>query len=264
MPSHLDQIENILQELIERSSDIMPWQIHHMPLAKRLVESMQDYLVRNEKGKLIAPGYFQIMVNPQNLIEWQNQPLLLKTLTNALCDAAEQAGIEFSSQPVIRLTSHDDLLMNDIEIDASYISENSGETAVIQVDPNPVIQRELSDAYLIFEGNQIIPLSQNVTNIGRKPENHLVLDDPRVSRSHAQIRNVGGKHVLFDLNSTGGTFINGHRMTQQTLKPGDVISFAGVKIIYAQDAASSVNNKPPTGTSPIETKPGSPGSQIVK
>jgi pSer/pThr/pTyr-binding forkhead associated (FHA) protein len=41
--------------------------------------------------------------------------------------------------------------------------------------------------------------------------------------------------VLFDLNSTGGSFVNGQRTNQSVLYPGDVISLAGVALIFGQD-----------------------------
>jgi pSer/pThr/pTyr-binding forkhead associated (FHA) protein len=66
-------------------------------------------------------------------------------------------------------------------------------------------------------------------------ENQLVIDDPRVSRNHAQLRAIKGRFVLFDLNSTGGTFVNGQRTSQTVLYPGDVISLAGVALIFGQD-----------------------------
>jgi pSer/pThr/pTyr-binding forkhead associated (FHA) protein len=50
----------------------------------------------------------------------------------------------------------------------------------------------------------------------------IVIDDPRVSRNHAQLRDTG-RFVLFDLNSTGGPQ-NGQRTSQTVLYPGDVIS----------------------------------------
>jgi pSer/pThr/pTyr-binding forkhead associated (FHA) protein len=39
---------------------------------------------------------------------------------------------------------------------------------------------------------------------------------------------------LVDLNSTGGTYINGNKITESILYPGDVISLAGVTLIYRQ------------------------------
>ena len=41
---------------------------------------------------------------------------------------------------------------------------------------------------LIVGGNQLVPLNRSVTNIGRRLDNHVIIDDPRVSRAHAQLR----------------------------------------------------------------------------
>ena len=43
-----------------------------------------------------------------------------------------------------------------------------------------------------------------------------------------------GPYVIFDLQSTGGTTVNGHRVVQQTLTPGDVIALAGVSLVYGK------------------------------
>jgi pSer/pThr/pTyr-binding forkhead associated (FHA) protein len=91
------------------------------------------------------------------------------------------------------------------------------------------------NAFLIVEGVKVHPLREAVVNIGRRLENHIVIDDPRISRNHAQLRAIKGRFVLFDLNSTGGTFVNGQRTTQTVLYPGDVISLAGVALIFGQD-----------------------------
>src|SRR5512143_1566747 len=90
------------------------------------------------------------------------------------------------------------------------------------------------DAFVIVDGIKVIPLSQPLIRIGRRLENNLVLDDPRVSRTHAELRAINGRYVLFDLNSTGGTFVNGLKITQSVVYPGDVISLAGVNLVYGQ------------------------------
>ncbi len=90
------------------------------------------------------------------------------------------------------------------------------------------------DAFVIVDGVKVIPLTTPLVRIGRRLENNLVLDDPRVSRTHAELRAINGRYVLFDLNSTGGTFVNGIRITQSVVYPGDVISLAGVNLVYGQ------------------------------
>ncbi len=46
------------------------------------------------------------------------------------------------------------------------------------------------NSFFVMEGGKINPLVKAVINIGRMLENHLVIDDSRVSRRHAQLRAV--------------------------------------------------------------------------
>ena len=53
--------------------------------------------------------------------------------------------------------------------------------------------------------------------IGRAPESDLVVPDLSVSRSHAELRNLGdGRYEIADLGSHNGTFVNGQRIAQPT------------------------------------------------
>lgn len=92
-------------------------------------------------------------------------------------------------------------------------------------DPQPV-------AFLIVEGNRTIILDQEITTIGRKADNHIVINHEYVSRHHAHIRFVDGQYLLEDLHSTVGTSLNGVRIQRAVLQPGDVISLGGAPIIF--------------------------------
>ena len=98
-----------------------------------------------------------------------------------------------------------------------------------QIEPIP------PNAFLIVEGIKFYHLVKPVISIGRRLENDLVIDDPRVSRNHAQLRAVEGHYVLSDLSSTGGTFVNGSRISETIIYPHDTISLGGVKLIFQQD-----------------------------
>ena len=91
------------------------------------------------------------------------------------------------------------------------------------------------NAIFLMEGGRSYPLDQPVINIGRMLDNDLVIDDPLVSRHHAQLRAVDGHFVLVDTNSTGGVFVNERRVTQTVLYPNDSISLAGFILIFHQD-----------------------------
>jgi pSer/pThr/pTyr-binding forkhead associated (FHA) protein len=88
------------------------------------------------------------------------------------------------------------------------------------------------NAFLIVNGADVFPLKKSIITIGRMEDNDLVLKEERISRYHAQLRAVKGQYILIDLKSTGGTSVNGEKITQVALFQGDVISLAGVPIIY--------------------------------
>jgi signal transduction histidine kinase len=59
--------------------------------------------------------------------------------------------------------------------------------------------------------------------IGRDPASEVPLRDPGVSRHHARLDLQGDRHILRDLNSSNGTFVNGVRVVESNIQPGDQI-----------------------------------------
>jgi predicted component of type VI protein secretion system len=73
-------------------------------------------------------------------------------------------------------------------------------------------------------------LSKRVTTMGRSRECDLVIPDPNVSRTHAEIRHIGTDWFLVDLGSTNGTELNGQEVKRQVLGAGDVIGIGTTDI----------------------------------
>ena len=96
------------------------------------------------------------------------------------------------------------------------------------------------NAYLIVN-SEVYPIKHHLTNLGRKLDNHIVINDPRVSRNHAQIRFIENRFILLDLNSTGGTAVNGKSITQSVLYSGDAISLAGCEVKFVQDTPKMIS-----------------------
>ena len=94
--------------------------------------------------------------------------------------------------------------------------------------------QDAEEAFLIVNGVELFPIKQAIVSIGRRIDNQLVLNDPRVSRAHAEIRCIRGRFVIFDMHSSGGTYVNAKRVTHSVLYDSDVISLAGVHLIFRQ------------------------------
>lgn len=75
-----------------------------------------------------------------------------------------------------------------------------------------------------------VPFEQQVT-IGRDVYNSLSLQDGEISRSHAIIFDQGDQACIKDLNSRNGVYVNGERVTEHALEPGDEI-IVGSSIIF--------------------------------
>jgi serine/threonine protein kinase len=59
---------------------------------------------------------------------------------------------------------------------------------------------------------KMLPLPAGTVTIGREPGNHIVLDDQKASRKHAQITWDGIDYHVMDLNSRNGTFLDNSRL----------------------------------------------------
>jgi pSer/pThr/pTyr-binding forkhead associated (FHA) protein len=76
------------------------------------------------------------------------------------------------------------------------------------------------------------PVERPVTVIGRAIDVDIVLDDPGVSRRHAEVHVVDGRARVIDLGSTNGTFLNGERVHAGTLTDGSTITVGRTRITY--------------------------------
>ncbi len=93
---------------------------------------------------------------------------------------------------------------------------------------------DFNNACLVLN-HHVYRLKAVVTKIGRQFENDCVIDDLTVSRQHAEIRQENGTFVLYDLNSTSGTFVNNIQINKKDLKTGDIITLGNFPMIFVLD-----------------------------
>jgi hypothetical protein len=204
-------------------------------LIRDLVEAMTHGL-KQDDDHLLAPNHYTIRLAPALASDLRSSPALLIDLAVAIEKAGEETGISFSSTPNISILEDPHLSQGEFKISARNIKGPPESTkAFHQVAGSDSLEIPLN-AFLIINGNQVYPLTQPVVNIGRRIDNNLVIDHPSVSRVHAQLRAIDNHFVLFDLGSTGGTFVNQERINRTVLYPGDVISLATIPVVYGQDS----------------------------
>jgi len=236
----LSRLEARLRELLEvRLIRALPGRKPEDLLVHNLAQAMETNARVDPKGSRVAPNVYTLLVNASAHARWQ-EPGLVDGLLELIKTAAADAGLRFDTPPTLTFADDPAILSDEFRIVASHSAEAVAQTQDMQADTDGHSAAEETpaipeSAFLIVAGVKEFPLTRAVVNIGRRLDNDLVVDDPRVSRHHAQLRAIKSRYVLFDLNSSGGTFINGQRTSQTVLYPGDVISLAGVSITFGQD-----------------------------
>lgn len=106
-----------------------------------------------------------------------------------------------------------------------------GQPQPTQVQPQPTIAQfpgaSVRLNMTVVSGTlsgQVFSFAPGTLRIGREQGYEILLaQDPMVSRSHAEISHTAQGWAVRDLGSTNGTYVNGVRVTQQLLKPGDMV-----------------------------------------
>lgn len=238
MALQLGDVEKRLQSLIEiHLTKYLPGANYQDRIAQRLSDALHASMAVQATGNAAKiPHKFALVIHPSTQDQWKKEPLLVEELSRIFCLMVSELGIQCEDDaPILTIITDplveiDDLqirVLKDADIGETQAMKNSADQVDESTPPKP--------AFLIVGGTKVFAIQTAVTNIGRRLDNHLVVDDPRVSRYHAQVRYVRGRFLIFDLNSTGGTYVNGQRASQSVLYPGDVISLAGLPIIFGQD-----------------------------
>ncbi|HSP07841.1 MAG TPA: FHA domain-containing protein, partial [Acidobacteriota bacterium] len=104
--------------------------------------------------------------------------------------------------------------------------EMLSKTFVLMASPVLVIRKGKSVGQT-FSLNRVYPVS-----IGRSRVNEIRLDDATISGQHCRIIPEQGHHVVCDLGSTNGTFVNEKRVNKQILNEGDIIKVGETQFLY--------------------------------
>ena len=86
-------------------------------------------------------------------------------------------------------------------------------------------------------------LKVDKTTIGRVEDNTFQIAEPSVSSHHCEVLLRGSEVVVKDLDSTNGTFINGEKVTESPLRPGQILRLGQIEMRLETDAAASPTKK---------------------
>jgi hypothetical protein len=237
MREQLSKLEGQLEILFEDSlAKLIGEEISAGTLASQLARTMEDGLRRDEAGNAYAPNEFALTLNPDDAKRMAGQaPDIQATLAESVAQAAQRCGYSMTHQPSITLASDPTLARREIRVISWHSSNPLEFTKAMERQAQDLSVQMPRGAFLILGDGRHFSLEDPLINVGRRIDNQIILEDAHVSRTHCQLRVRDGRYVLFDLGSTGGTQVNGRKVKQHILRPGDVITIAESRLVYGED-----------------------------
>jgi predicted component of type VI protein secretion system len=97
----------------------------------------------------------------------------------------------------------------------------------------------MSTFHLVLPSGRVVSFNQDTISIGSDPSSDLVIDDRSVSGHHATVERHPQGWQVSDQASAEGTFVNGMRVTERLLRPGQELRLGAAVLRVAQGPGGS-------------------------
>jgi hypothetical protein len=242
--SVLRSLESKIAGLVEGTfSRAFRSEVRPVEIARKLAREMEEHKSVSV-SRTYVPNEYRVFLSPRDRERFADYEDALATeLAGYLLEYARRERLDLMARPVIEFETDDRLGLGEFGIQTGAIQapqdapavqgpangEQSGRTMVYSAAgrvAEPLEERarvRTQTALLLLDGKRLVVGPTGAT-LGRSRQCDVVLNDPNVSRQHAEIRPRGGSWVLSDLGSTNGSCLNGRRIdSPEVLKRGDEI-----------------------------------------
>ncbi len=248
--SVLRSLESKIASLVEGTfSRAFRSEVRPVEIARKLAREMEEHKSAS-LSRTYVPNEYRVYLSPRDRERFADyEDALTSELAGYLLEHARRERLALMSRPVVEFETDDRLGLGEFGIQTRVVSHEdagegepeppaSGRTMVYSSAgrvAEPLEQRarvHQQTALLITGGKRLVVGPAGVT-VGRSRQCDVTLDDPNVSRTHAEIRPRGGSWVLTDLGSTNGSRLNGRRLEgPEVLKPGDQIELGTSRLQF--------------------------------
>jgi Protein of unknown function (DUF3662)/FHA domain len=229
--------------------------VQPVELAHKLAKEMEDNQMVSV-SRVYVPNHYRVFLSPKDREQFASyEPALRKELSDYLLEHARQESFALSTRPQVEFHTDERLDLGEFGIQAQLLAPPEEE---VEAGPAPTPAPSSGDfghtmvyspsrearrmepaldrrqALLVGEGRRNV-LSGSRVVLGRSREADIVVNDPNVSRRHAELRRDEGGWQIVDLGSTNGIKVNGRRVDQQELSAGDQITLGVTDLTFELD-----------------------------
>ncbi len=251
--SVLRNLESKIAGLVEGTfSRAFRSEVRPVEIARKLAREMEEHK-SSSVSRTYVPNQYRVFLSPRDRERFADyEDALAGELAGYLLEYARRERLALLSRPVIEFETDDRLGLGEFGIQTriaqpeelegeeppEHERDEAGRTMIYSAAgrvAEPLEERARSrneTALVLYKGKRLMVGPTGVT-LGRSRQCEIVLDDPNVSRQHAEIRPRGGSWVLTDLGSTNGSSVNGRRIDgPEVLKPGDELELGTSQMTF--------------------------------
>jgi hypothetical protein len=233
----MNRFEDLAQQLIEASlSRAMGGKLSGNEVLRAIVRAIDDAQAEGAAPASSVPNHFWVTLNDNDLRELERtHPRIADELSESVRQIMLQMGLRLDAPPRVLLWGSPNVPAHRLSVKARHISNNLPQ---MDTAATPALSAQLPrKPFLIVDGRRHINLTSTLVRIGRSHDSDVIVDDRRVSRKHLELRwqDALSKFLAVDMDSTGGTSLNGYGIKQCPLEAGDVLSLGGFEIIYGEE-----------------------------
>jgi hypothetical protein len=224
----LQRFERRIEEMVNRPfARAFKAEVQPVEIASALQRECDDRAAIVARGRTMVPNQFTVALGPHDHER-------LNVYADALChelsgmvrEHAEEQRYVFLGPVSVHFERDDELETGRFRVRSAVVADAVAADPVRGVDA-----RRTGSPWLEVNGTTFA-LTSPVTRIGRGAETDLRIDDPSISRDHAEVRRQGGDVVIVDTGSTNGVVVNGHRVTQARLEDGANVTLGSTNMIF--------------------------------
>jgi FHA domain-containing protein len=229
--------------------------VQPVELARKLAKEMDDHRTVSV-SRVYVPNEYTVYLSSADREQFEGyEDSLRSELEDYLTEHAKRESYALLTPPKVLLETDDDLALGEFGIATRMVQPRrgtrrddgepagqveSGATMIYKpkVPPQATeaasaeelgVEREV--ASLSWDG-QTKRVDKRRILLGRSRECDIQIEDPNVSRRHAELRQEGSTYWIVDLDSTNGVEVNGRRVSRARLDPGDVFTVGSTDVTF--------------------------------
>lgn len=228
----LDNFERRLDEIVNG-----PFQrafrdvVEPVEIASRMSKEMDRRAAIMSRGRTVVPNAFTVDLSPH---DYERLTELIDAIRFELMTVVRQHATDqrytFTGNVAVELAEDPTLDTGVFRVHSATKPDSSPPPA-----PAPGTQNAATDNYTghprLIIADRTYPLTKSQTRLGRGLGVDIPVDDPGVSRSHAEIV-LGIPPTVRDLGSTNGTSVDGRKVAESPLHDGAQIKLGGTTMTF--------------------------------